>query len=96
MLRLFVSDTADKVKRMQFFIKECRAKEVAGLAHELKASCASIGAKQLSRQCLLLEQAVGQLNWGEAQDTFSLLQKNFELLIRFVNPIVIADQTLSH
>jgi CheY-like chemotaxis protein/HPt (histidine-containing phosphotransfer) domain-containing protein len=92
MLTLFIRQTDDMLRRMEFFMKERNSKAVAGLAHELKASCASIGAKQLARLCLYQEQAVGQEDWIEAQETTASLIRSFEFLKDFVKPVINADE----
>jgi HPt (histidine-containing phosphotransfer) domain-containing protein len=63
---------------------ERRDHPIAGLAHELKASCVSIGAKQLARLCLYLEQAVGQQDWLEAKETVISLERSFDMLRDYV------------
>jgi CheY-like chemotaxis protein/HPt (histidine-containing phosphotransfer) domain-containing protein len=93
MLTLFVRQTDDMLRRMEFFMKERNSKAVAGLAHELKASCASIGAKQLARLCLYLEQAVGQEDWIEAQETTASLIRSFDHFKGFVSPVIGAEES---
>jgi two-component system, sensor histidine kinase and response regulator len=80
MLNLFVANTEDMLKRIKQFNKERNARGVAGLAHELKASCAALGTKQLARLSLFLEQAVGQQDWIEAEETIASLQRSFDHL----------------
>jgi CheY-like chemotaxis protein len=92
MLTLFVSDTEDMLQRMQKFTKDRNARAVAGLAHELKASSASLGTKQLARLSLFLEQAVGQQDWLEAEQTLNSLNRSFEHLKGFVQASVCAEQ----
>jgi CheY-like chemotaxis protein len=92
MLTLFVRQTDDMLRRMEFFMKEKNSKAVAGLAHELKASCASIGAKGLSRLCLYQEQAVGQEDWIEAQETTASLIRSFEHFKKFVEDVINTEE----
>lgn len=96
MLTLFIADTTDMLKRIEFFMKERNKKAVAGLAHEVKASCASIGAKQLSRLCLYTEQAVGQEDWVEAEESLASFRRSFEHFQRFVESAVPAEQPNVH
>ncbi|MBX9725544.1 MAG: response regulator [Candidatus Obscuribacterales bacterium] len=84
MLSLFLAQTEDMLKRTDFFVKQKDAKAVAGLAHELRASCASIGAKHLARACLCLEQAAGQQDWPEAADTIKSIQTSRDRLKAFI------------
>lgn len=95
MLSLFIADTEDMFKRIEFFAKERNAKAVAGLAHEVKASCASLGVKQLSRLCLYLEQAVGQEDWVEAQETINSFMRSFERLKHFVETSLPVEEAAS-
>lgn len=84
MLSLFLAQTEDMLKRTDFFLKQKDAKAVAGLAHELRASCASIGAKHLARACLCLEQSAGQQDWPEAADTIKSIQNSRDRLKAFI------------
>jgi CheY-like chemotaxis protein len=89
-LFLFLAHTEDMIRRTNFFIKEKNAKVVAGLAHEMRASCASIGAKQLSRLLLYLEQSAGLEDLPEAEDTMKAFEIAFEKLKRFINENILA------
>jgi len=75
---------AEQMNRIRPQMFERHARGIAGLAHEVKASCASIGAKQLARLCLYLEQAVGQQDWIEAEQTLTSLERSFESLKNYV------------
>ncbi|MDQ5937633.1 MAG: hypothetical protein QG574_4992, partial [Cyanobacteriota bacterium erpe_2018_sw_21hr_WHONDRS-SW48-000092_B_bin.40] len=66
-----------------------------GLAHEVKASCASIGAKHLARLCLYLEQAVGQQDWIEAEETLRSLERSFESLKNYVESQIQEESSVS-
>jgi len=88
MLTIFVTDTKDMLGRIGFYLKECNSRAIAGLAHEVKASCASLGAKHLSRLCLYLEQAVGQQDWIEAAETLHALERSFDHLETFIAPAI--------
>jgi HPt (histidine-containing phosphotransfer) domain-containing protein len=79
-LEIFQENTQQILKRIEFFLKERNGKALAGLAHELKASSASISAKQLTKLSLYLEQASGQEDWLEAEETLSSLKKSFDYL----------------
>lgn len=92
MLTLFVAATEDMLKRIEVFMKEHNKRAVQGLAHEIKASCASIGAKQLARLCLFMEQAVGQDDWIEAEESFASLKKSFGHFCRYVEAVIDSDQ----
>lgn len=87
-LTVYCNNTEDMIRRIEFFLKEKSARAVAGLAHEVKAASASLGAKQMARYCLYLEQSVGQQDWMEAEETLSSLQKAFQYLKRFIEPVL--------
>jgi len=89
---VFYGNTEDMLGRIAFYLKERNSRAVAGLAHEVKASSASLGAKQVARYCLYLEQAVGQQDWVEADETFAMLQKSFAYLKHFVDPILNTEE----
>lgn len=74
---VFVDSTQQVLKQMASFAKTHDAKAIAGLAHELRSSAASVGAKQLARLSLYLEQAVGQQDWPEAEETLDSLRQCF-------------------
>lgn len=84
LLNLFKIHTQDMINRIQFFVKEKSSKSVAGLAHEMRSSCASVGAKQLARVCLFLEQSATQEDWLEAEDSLKMLQQSFSFLDSFI------------
>lgn len=76
-IRVFIDTTQDMLKRIGFFLKEHDAKAVGRLAHELRVSGASVGAKQIAKLSLYLEQAAGQEDWLEAQETLDSIAKSF-------------------
>lgn len=84
-LEIFVKNSEEMVKRIGNHIQEQNATRVASLAHELKASSASIAAKQLSRVCLYLEQAAIQQDWSEANELLRDLTKCFQDLKDFLH-----------
>jgi response regulator RpfG family c-di-GMP phosphodiesterase len=95
-LSLFFKHTEDMLDRIAFYLQEQNAGAVAGLAHEVKASSAALGAKQMARDCLWLEQAVGQQDWVEASETFSSLRKSFAYLKHFVSSLQEAKDLVEH
>lgn len=94
LLGVFKTHSADMINRIQFFVKEKNSKSVAGLAHEMRSSCASIGAKQLARTCLILEQSAAQEDWIEANDALKMLQQSFVYLDSFLQN-ALADKKFS-
>ena len=94
LLGLFKTHTEDMINRILFFVKEKNSKSVAGLAHEMRSSCASVGAKQLARACLILEQSASQEDWFEADDAAKMLQRSFNYLDSFLQN-ALADKAFS-
>jgi len=83
-LSLFYKNTEDMLERIAFYLTEQNTRAVAGLAHEVKASSAALGATQMARDCLCVEQAVGQQDWVEARATYVSLRKSFDYLQQFI------------
>jgi CheY-like chemotaxis protein/HPt (histidine-containing phosphotransfer) domain-containing protein len=57
---------------------------LANMAHELKGSSASVGAKGLAKLAMYLERAAGIRDWTEAKDTFSALNNSFAQVREFL------------
>lgn len=93
MLTAFTGNTDEMIRKMRAHMAERTAWPIARLAHEVKASCASIGAKQLSRSCLYLEQAVGQEDWIEAEETLSAIERSFATLKSFIESTSIVSES---
>lgn len=77
MLSFFIAETATKLGQIDTFIRHRNVGAVTLLTGELKASCATIGARQLARLCLHLQMAVAKLDWVEATETFTSIQRSF-------------------
>ncbi|HEY9713902.1 MAG TPA: response regulator, partial [Chroococcales cyanobacterium] len=88
MLEIFVKHVEDMLKRLRPMVRDEQSKAAAGVAHELKASCASIGAKQLAKLCLYLEQALGQHDWIEAEETLTSFERLFSALKNYIETSV--------
>jgi CheY-like chemotaxis protein len=84
MLTAFIANTEEMIHKMRVHMSERSLWPIARLAHEVKASCASVGAKQLSRSCLYLEQAVGQQDLIEAEETLAAIERSFTTLKNFI------------
>ncbi len=77
-IELFNTKAEQTIRSLEYYIKEKNARVIGGLAHDLKASAASIGAKKLAKFALYLEQAAGQEDWLEATETLHSLQRSFD------------------
>jgi CheY-like chemotaxis protein/HPt (histidine-containing phosphotransfer) domain-containing protein len=83
-LRLYVTITERNLPDLEMAVDEHRATLAGRLAHELKGSSASVGAKELSLLCLQLEQEIGQQSWDQAKRTFLNIGRCFESVRDFV------------
>lgn len=84
MMEMFLNDTQDMLGKVQKHMDEKNSKLVAALAHEIKASCASIGAKNLARLCLYLEQTACRHDWIEAEETATSIEREFSSLRDYI------------
>lgn len=83
-LHTFVESTSKAVQEIEFSIRDRDDASLAHLAHEMKGSSASVGAKNLAKLALFLERAAGLRDWVEARDTFEALVVSFERVQRFL------------
>ena len=84
LLDLFINTSDSTLDKIREHLQKKDRITVAGLAHELKASSASVGSKKMAKLCLCLEQAAGQEDWFEAEETFHALSELFVELKSFV------------
>ncbi len=90
MLALFSRDTSKLLRRIESFVGDRNSQSVAVLAHELRACCASIGAKQMFKTSLYLEQAAVQEDWNEVEELLKSFKLSFENLDHFLNLLMTA------
>ena len=83
-LKTFVTTTESHLEEINKAIGERDAALLGHLAHELKGSSASVGAKQMAKLALFLERAAGLRDWREAIDEFRALVKAFESVRKFL------------
>jgi len=76
-LKTYISSTESYVASINQAVNERNADMLATLAHELKGSSASVGAKQLAKLALFLERSAGLRDWKEAKDTLEALNSAF-------------------
>ncbi|HEY9786172.1 MAG TPA: response regulator [Candidatus Obscuribacterales bacterium] len=95
-LDTFLQTSEQKLDGMRYCIKERRYELVVDLAHELKGASASIGAKDLSRLSLQLEQAAGAREWREMQSVLERVEVAFEKLQIFIQDYLRAHSAKVH
>jgi two-component system sensor histidine kinase/response regulator len=83
-LTTFIETTENLLKDINHAIAERQDAHLAHMAHELKGSSASVGAKGLAKLGLFLERAAGLRDWIEAKDTYTALANAFENVKEFL------------
>jgi CheY-like chemotaxis protein len=76
-LATFVETTEKLLVEINQAILDHKDAQLAHMAHELKGSSASVGAKGLAKLGLYLERAAGLRDWHDAKDTFAALTSAF-------------------
>ncbi len=74
---IFLSSSSDNLANIGTCLEARNTKGVSELAHELRASCASLHFKQLSQLSLFLELTAGQNDWLEAFETYNSMKRLF-------------------
>lgn len=87
LLELFVKTSTILLNRIKENLEQKDRRIVTSMAHELKASSSSIGSKKMSKLCLVLENAAGQEDWLEAEETYHALVEAFEDVKTFVKSV---------
>lgn len=95
LLDLFVNTSNILLGRIQESIDSKDRRIVTGMAHELKSSSSSIGSKKMSRLCLCLEQAAGQEDWLEANETYQALVDAFQGVKDYITEFDLEESTNS-
>ncbi|MBS1953013.1 MAG: response regulator [Cyanobacteria bacterium SZAS-4] len=83
-LNTFVEDTEVLIAEINHAILHCDNDHLAHLAHELKGSSASVGAKGTAKICLFLERAAGLKDWHDATESFTALSMAFARIKDFI------------
>lgn len=83
-LELFLTTTEAHFAELETAIAERRAQIVSRIAHELKASASTVGAKDMTKQCLYLEHCSGHEDWYEAEQTAKELAASFKEMRQFL------------
>lgn len=87
-LQTFTSTTEKLLSDIKSCLADHKDYTLARLAHELKGSSASVGAKSLSKQALCLERAAVLRDWTDAAEIFSTLENTFHEIKRFIGQFV--------
>ena len=77
LLLLFVNSSQRLLGELRAALHGQDAPQVASLAHEIKGSSWAVGADEMARLAVFLEQAAGQNNWRMIQRTFVRLDHHF-------------------
>lgn len=91
-LELFLSTTENLFAELERAIAERRAQNVSRIAHELKASTTTVGAKDMTKLCLYLEHTTGHEDWYEAEQTAKELTQSFKEMKHFIGSRAAAPQ----
>ena len=83
-LGLFVTITERQLPELNAALSDRSSTVAARMAHELKGSSASVGAKEMSILCLQLEQQIGQQDWDQTKQTYTNLNRCYESIRGFV------------
>ncbi len=94
LLLIFLSSSADNLERIGVCLETRDTKGVSELAHELRASCASLRFKQLSQLSLFLELTAGQCDWLEAYETFNSMKRLFDSFEGFAREILADEEAV--
>lgn len=84
LLSLFVNSSERLVREIEAAIEVEDNNTIGRLAHELKGASWAVGADELARLSVFLEQAAGQANWRMINRTFIRLSHHFEDVKEFV------------
>lgn len=94
LLMLFVVSSERLVGELRDAIqKEEATTKVGRLAHELKGASWAVGADELARLSVFLEQAAGQENWRMMHRTFIRLHHHFEDVKQYIEKTVAPESS---
>ncbi|HEY9677983.1 MAG TPA: response regulator [Drouetiella sp.] len=83
-LATYVENTDKLLVDISKAILDRKETQLAYMAHELKGSSASVGAKGIAKLGLFLERAVGINDWRDARDTFASLNLSWDKTKQFI------------
>lgn len=84
-LSTYVRSTDRLMQEIHQSITDGDGEKLAYLAHELKGSSASVGAKGAAKICLLLERSAGLKDFREASEGFTALSLAFTRIKDYIN-----------
>ncbi|HEY9791288.1 MAG TPA: response regulator [Candidatus Obscuribacterales bacterium] len=84
LILLFSNSSERIVGELDEAIKESDSRKIARLSHELKGASWAVGAEEMARLSVFLEQAACQENWRLTQRTFVRLRHHFDEVQSFV------------
>lgn len=84
LLLLFINSSEKLVSDMQEAIQTEDPSQLASVAHELKGASWAVGADELARLSVFIEQAAGQENWRVIHRTYVRLAHHFNELKQYV------------
>ena len=93
LLSLFVHSSERLVSSLREAIANEDQTNVGRYAHELKGASWAVGADELARLSVFLEQAAGQANWRLVHRTFIRMHHHFEDVRQFVERTVAPEST---
>lgn len=83
-LTTFIESGETFLKDINQAVFERKDDKLAYLAHELKGSSASVGARALAKFCVLLERAAGLKDWLDVRETVGSMTTAFNLIKEYV------------
>jgi CheY-like chemotaxis protein len=93
LLLLFVNSSERIVSDLREAIQKEEATNVGRLAHELKGASWAVGADELARLSVFLEQAAGQENWRMMHRTFIRLHHHFEDVRAYIQKTITPESS---
>jgi two-component system sensor histidine kinase/response regulator len=93
LLMLFIHSSEKSVNEMKQALEERNCTKMASLAHELKGASWAVGADEIARLSVFIEQAAAQANWRLIHRTFVRLTHHFDELKHFVEARLLPESS---
>lgn len=78
LLELYISSSQKILSKMAEALSTNDSQRLMSLAHELKASSAAVGASEIAKLSLSLEQTAGCQNWARTKSEWKALKQSFD------------------